>query len=350
MKKPRKSSKTGADVKLFLGLDYESQGFMHVQPPRNCPEYEQMAVADLYRRIKHDTEELLARIYPDYGKEWAKYGSKWCQANANQDPQEFYPPVSEDYGELFAENLRKGLWSKLHSTSKRTREEANKEFHDLLKTFTEKEARDAADALAHVAVDTAKWLENLSVKRAEVIREVASTMALWPVNMGMKKRATNKGGKGSVITRRDFAKEYLEGLGVGSKCKWPSAEHTGAQGPSLFRLAAERLLVDLLKMKRNPAFHFKKMTPWACRLVALPEPMTEDNVGKWWAVAKCLVDEQWEASPRFFDPLVKSCGTWQPVIKGKRRVPIADAGIHPSQRKSRVIDQRLQEAFETLAT
>jgi hypothetical protein len=354
MKKPRNPSKTGADIKLFLGLDYEYQGFMHIQPPRNCPEYEQMTVVEITTRIKHDTEELLARAYPSYGKEWAnKFGSKWCRGIAHLDPRGFCPPISEGYGERFAENLRKGLWQDLHSPEDSTRQKAHEEFHYLLKPFTEKESRDAANALAYLAIDAARWMENLSVKRAEVIQEVAKNHDLWPVNLGVRKRVSRNGGKGQlthVITRLDFAKEYLNRLGVGSNCKLPSTESTGAKPQSLFRLAAQRLLVDLLLMKSDPSFFFKKKTPWMRKLVALPEPMTKAHVGKWWAVAKQLVDEQWKANPRFFAPLIKSCGTWQQDIRGKRRVPITDARRGSSEKKSKVIDQRLKEAFETLAT
>jgi hypothetical protein len=347
--KARRKQETGTDMKLFLGLDYESEGFMHIKPPRNCAEYEQMAVSQICRRIQDDVEELVARAYPAYGEEWAKKFAPgyWQWRYAGFSP-------CRHITEKLANKLRHGLWKEINSTDSETAKKAQKEMIQLLDKYLEAEPKHAANALAFVTKQAATWLENLSAKRAALMKEVAREFSLWPVNMGLRPKVNNKAGKRKieiVLTRRDFAEEYLKGLGVNTDSRLPESAYSGADVKSPFRIAAEQLYTDLLLMKRNPPnWHFLKkgkrgwvlnMTPWAKKLFALQEPMTTANVGHWWKVAKFWLDERWEANRDLFRPLIGSCKS-----KGK---PLTEAPLFDSEVKSHVIDLRLREAFFALA-
>ena len=347
--KPRRKQATGTDVTLFLGLDYQIEGFMHIKPPRYCAEYEQMAVSEICRRIQDDVEELVARAYPAYGEEWAKKFAPryWQWRYAGFSP-------CRHITEKLANKLRHGLWKEVNSTDSETAKKAQKEIIQLADKYFEAEPKHAANALAFVTKRAATWLETLSVKRAELMREVAREFLLWPVNMGLRPKANSKAGQRRiemVLTRRDFAENYLKSLGVNMDSRSPESAYSGADKKSPFRIAAESLYTDLLRMKRNPpAAHFLKegkrgwivnVTPWAKKLFALQEPMTTANVGRWWEVAKFWLDEQWEANRDLFRPLIARC-------KSKDK-PLAEAPLFDSEVKSRVIDLRLREAFFALA-
>lgn len=341
---------TGTDMKLFLGLDDEIKGFMHIKPPRHCPEYEQLSVAEITRRIQDDIKELVARACPAAGQEWATtFAQAWWR-----DWGVPHNKRVQRIPEKLANELRRGLWEEINSTDSDTAKKAQEELKHLVDKYFEAEPKHAANALAFVTRQAATWLENLSVKRAELMREVARGLSLWPVNLGVKQREqTGKDGKKrirTVITRLAFAEKYLKGLGVNTNSQWPESAYSGAEERSPFHVAAVGLHRDLLLMKRNPKWYFLKpekrgwvlnMTPWAQKLVALPEPMTTANAAKWWKVAKFWLDEQWEANCEVFNPLIASCNS-----KGK---PLIAAPLFDSEVKSRVIDLRLNEAFFALA-
>ena|SRR6266567_4818821 len=82
---------TGLDRPFFLGGYSKLAGFMHYKPPRWTDEYAKMDDRDLFRRIRDDLEELLARAYPTYSDEWR---------------QEFTPNYWRDFPITYAGRLR----------------------------------------------------------------------------------------------------------------------------------------------------------------------------------------------------------------------------------------------------
>ncbi len=361
--KARRKQGTGTDMTLFLGLEYVIEGFTHTRLPRDCRDYEQMTVAEILDRVRGDVGELVARAYPAAREEWAK---------------RFAPAWWRDWGvphdkrcrhitEKLANRLRPGLWKEINSTDSETAEKAQKELTQLLNKYFEAEPKLAAHALAFVTKQAAYSLEGLSVKRAALMKEVARGFSLWPVNMGLRAKVNNKDGKRTtemVLTRRDFAEKYLKGLGVNTDSRFPESAHSGAKKISPFRIAAEQLYTDLLLMKHSPPnWNFLKISSWAKKLFALPEPMTTANAGDWWKVAKFWLDEQWDLDQEAFAPLIAVSKKWKndfgstspygagsgPLKRVKRKVPITEAPLYPSELRSTVIDSRLKEAFCALA-
>jgi len=344
--KRRRKQKTGADPdqKPFLGLGYESQGFMIRSFPRASHDYTQMLVSEISNRIQDDIEELVARAYPTSLEEWAKkFAPVWWRSHSGGFSRCRY------ITEKLANRLRRGLWEEINSKERETAKKAQEECAQLLTKYYAAEPKYAASALAFMVNKAASYLEALSVDRAELMREVAKGFQLWPVNMGLHAKVTNNDGKRKIamaLTRRDFAERYLKELGVNTESQWLESAYTGRGKRSPFHIAATRLHNDLLMMKREPRRYFLKqgkrgwapnITSWAKTLIALPEPMTKANAGYWWKVAKVWVDEQWEANREdSFGALIKY-------------LKLNDKRFTPSIVKRRVVDDSLKKAYVTLA-
>ena len=324
--------KTGTEMKLFLGLQWELEGYISGGPPRNTREYENMEVFELCRRIKDDMAELVARIHPTYREEWAKKFAPtwWRDYGIPHDKR------CRNVGEKLAETLRPGLWQRLKSKDSSTLKKAEEELAGQLKKHNEEEPEHAANALAFVTNHAATRLENLSVRRPELMQKVAKSFKTWPVNLGVI-RGKNGNHK---ITRLGFARKHLKQLDVNADCRLPTSEFSGAEPQSPFRLAAENLYCDLLLMKREPRWYFPKMTFWAKHLIALQEPMTPNNVDDWWKVAKAWLDEQWELNrDNAFAPLIEHLKHFRDDYKK----------LTPSLVKRQVVDDSLKKAFKSLA-
>ncbi len=323
--------KTGTKLDLFLGLRWDLEGYIHVKPPRFSKEYEKMEVRDLKRRIEKDIEELVARTYPTAEEEWGrKFAPAWWQ-----DWGVPHDKRAQVVDEKLAEALRPGLWQRLNTREILMAKEASKELTELLKKRDEKESKRAAESLASLTRKAVTWLENLSVRRPELIREVAKSSALWPVNLGMDK---DKSGNPKV-TRQTFARKYIERLAVNTECRWPGSDVTGAESLSPFHVAARELYTQLLVKKSEPwQVNFQKQTRWARTLFALEEPMTSRNAEAWWKTAKVWIDEQWDLSTRVetFGPLVL-------------HLHLDNQAYTSSIVKRQVIDDSLKKAFKALA-
>jgi hypothetical protein len=329
--------RTGTDAKFFIGSDWVLGGYIHIKPPRLTPEYERMTVTEIYQRIQDDIEELVARAYPTYTEEWQqKFASRYWQDFGISAEQRCWT-----IDEKFANKLCPGLWERLKSNDVATNKKANQQLNKLLKKYKEGEPKHAANSLAFATQQAATWLENLSVKRADLLREVAKSFHTWPVNLSVRKDKNDKW----KIARLKFARKYLERLEVNTACRLPSEKYTGAEQKSPFRVAAEELYVDMLLMKHNPEFHFLtkrkrgwflNLTPWAKKLTALSEPMMRANAPDWWRVAKVWIDEQWEIRREVFEPLI-------------RHLKLSDKNFTPSLVKKQVIDDSLKKAFKALA-
>lgn len=335
-------AKTGTESKLFIGLDYELQGFMHIQPPRYSPEYRKMSVAKITNRIREDINELLARAYPTYQEEWAlKYARGWYEGMLAPLRQDRWLDVGSLLDKPQADELCPGLWERLCSTDYETQRKAKEELGGLWQQRENQETIRAANSLANLAVRASTWLENLSVKCPDLIQKVAREFVLWPVNLGLLRRVQKgKDGKRRVkmlLSRREFAERYLKKLDVNANSRWPNSNFTGAEEIFPFRLAAVRLHTDLLMMKQAPESSFPKLTPWAKKLIALPEPLTTANADAWWAVAKEWLDEQWDANRRQFLPLI-------------RHLKLDNDAYTQSYVRKQVIDDSLKKAFKALAT
>jgi hypothetical protein len=187
-RRKKKGSETGISegmARFFVGGDWKIAGFMHVKPPRWTKEYDEMMLVDLVQRIQDDLEELLARAYPTYGKEW---GQRFDPNYSRRLPHAY------DYEEYLrcgikksvAEELRQGLWERISSQDAATSRQARDEYQQLLPQFLESEPRDAGNALAFIGKLVATYLENLFVKRNPLMRDVAAKYDLWPVNLGVQ--------------------------------------------------------------------------------------------------------------------------------------------------------------------
>ena len=300
-KRPKKSAKetaagtkgkhrkeTGIDnamAHFFLGGEDKIAGRMHYKPPRWRGEYEKMKVSDLVQRIGGDLDELRARAYPT--------------ATA------YYGLVK----------------------------------HRLLP----EESRHAANALVFLTRWAATHLENLFSNQRELVKQIARTRHLWPVNLGLRWEIV-KGKPTPQVRRLTFARGYLTDLELNLQCNFPSSHESGAEPASPFRVAAEELYTKMLMLKDGPHRHlwFSKVTPWAKRLFALSVPMTKSNSPDWWKVAKVYLYERWDKAQEEFKPLIKHLGFEYPILLSGK-VP------YESMFKSRVIDNALKEAFEALA-
>src|SRR5262249_21599441 len=158
--------------------------------------------------------------------------------------------------------------NRIISADKTTSRKATKEYQQRLREFLEKEPKEAASALVFVAQLAATYLEHLFAKRLSMIREIAATCDLWPVNLGLRAKMV-KGSPVYKVPRQAFARDYLIKLGLNSCCDFPSRHESGAESGSPFRLAAEDLYRWMLLLKERRKICFSKVTPWARRLFAL---------------------------------------------------------------------------------
>jgi len=186
----KKDSETGISegmARFFVGGDWKIAGFMHIKPPRWTREYEEMMVVDLVQRIQDDLEELLARAYPTYGKEWGQRfdPNYWRRAPHAYDYEGY---LRCGINKSVAEELRPGLWESISSEDTATSRQARDEYQQLLQQFLENEPRHAANALAFIGKQVATYLENLFIKRNALMRDVAAKYDLWPVNLGIQEK------------------------------------------------------------------------------------------------------------------------------------------------------------------
>jgi hypothetical protein len=336
-----KKSATGIDEgmdRFFVGGEWQIAGFMHIKPPRWTREYEKLRVRDLVRRIQDDIEELLARAYPTYTEEWQQ---KFAPNYWRQFPITYEGYLRCVINQSVAEELCNGLWERIISQDKKVSRKACEEYQRLLGQFLESEPRHAANALAFLARKATAYLAHLFEKRPALMKEVAKTLNLWPVNLGLRVKVV-KGKPVREVTGLGFARNYLTELRLDSRCDFPSADRSGAHSP--FRLAAEELYTKMLMLKDDPERHvwFPKLTPWARRLFALTVPMTKRNSVYWWKVAKIYLYERWDKAQKEFKPLIEH-------LDFKYPIQLSSKTPYESNIKSRVIDNGLKEAFIALA-
>ncbi|HWX17304.1 MAG TPA: hypothetical protein VNY07_12015 [Chthoniobacterales bacterium] len=293
-----------------------------------------MEVSDLCWRAKEDLEELFSRAYPTYAEEWEQKFAPHRQTARNAT----YRVRVSSYGRIgpsISSSLSPGLRERLFSSDdEAVREQASKEYHEIAGRLLKEEPRHAARALAFLIQWGAEYLENLYVRQPVLMKEVAKTRDLWPVNLGLRAKLV-KDKRTFEVRRLAFARKYLTTLELNSACVFPSKHESGAQKLSKFKFAAEGLYEHLLLLKSN-RMYFRRVTPWAKRLFALSVPMTKHNTAEWWSVAKDYLDERWEKSRKEFDPLI---GKLQ--LSGKTP--------YESSIKTRIIDNELKQAFEGLA-
>ena len=320
--------------RFFVGGERKIAGFMHpYNRPRLTEEYEKMRVTDLAERIEHDLQELLARAYPTSTEEWIqRIAPNYCpEFGITYKSRLLYRIIQS-----VAEELRRGLWERIISQDKAVSCEALKEYKRLLPQFLEREPKHAAIEFAFIAEKAASYLEYLSDRRGELMKEIAAKCNLWPVNLGLKVKVV-KGEPVREITRLSFARNYLIELELNSRCDFPSTRGSGSHSP--FRLAAEELHTKMLMLKN---YYFPKVTPWVKRLFALTLPMTKRNSQDWWEVAKIYLYERWDKAQEEFKPLIKHLGFKYPI-------QVSSKAPYESNIKSRVIDNGLKDAFIALA-
>jgi hypothetical protein len=214
--KDKQRKETGIDKAMahfFLGGQSKIAGELFYKPPRWTEEYKKMRVVDLVRRIQGDLEELQAPAY-----------------------------------------------------ERRLRVVIHKNISDSLRP---EEPRHAANALVFLTQGATTYLENLFFKRQALMKEIARTRDLWPVNLGRRLK-TVTGKRTHEIRRLTFARKYLNELELSSQCNFPNTPRSGLESPSPFKLAAEDLYTKMLLLKDDPHHHvwFPKVTPWAKRLFA----------------------------------------------------------------------------------
>jgi hypothetical protein len=220
--------------------------------------------------------------------------------------------------------------------------------------WTGKVLDNSAQSLAAMAILAAELLEHLaSVKDwhdSQMISFAARKSECWPILMRLGVKRNKKGER--CLEGADKAKAYLirikQGQNAATKLKYFSDRNANK-----FKRAAELLLHELVSWRERGAWR-GTITVWAKELFALGDlPMTADNVGDWWLVAKCWMDEQWETNRKQFDPLIKSCKHTKEDKKTKvkqvKQLSADDVGLFESEIKSRVIDLRLKESFFALA-
>ena len=168
------------------------------------------------------------------------------------------------------------------------------------------------------------------------MKEVAAKCDLWPVNLGLRRKII-KGEPKHQVTRLTFARNYLTQLGLNSDCDFPTAQESGAEPRSPFKLAAQDLYCFML-LQKDSKLKWNKLNAWEKKLRALHAPMTRKRALDWWKVAKIYVDERWETARSEFTPLIKHLG-----LKLSKKTP------YESNIKSRVINNDLKDAFVGLA-
>ena len=201
--KKKEAGETGIKEGLdhfFLRGESKIAGFMQINPPRWAEEHRQIGVEDLGRRIQGDVEELLARAYPSYAEEWYQ---RFAPNEWQKVTYEVF--LRREVNKGVAEELCPGLWNRIISPDKTTSRKAAKEYQRRLGEFLEKEPKEAASALAFVAQLAATYLEHLYAKRVSMIREIAATCDLWPVNLGLRAKMV-KGRPVYKVTRQAFSR------------------------------------------------------------------------------------------------------------------------------------------------
>jgi hypothetical protein len=197
------------------------------------------------------------------------------------------------------------------------------------------DSRNAAEKLSAMAVTATDLLEQLADSTAKNRISLAAARAhKWPVNLSLGVRR-----KTATLQGAEDAKIYLIEIELGKSPRSPLQSLTDPKATP-FTKAAELILHDLLRWRERGAW--ANLTSWNKDLLSLYYPMTKDNVNEWWSVAKRWMDEQWEAKPEFFTPLIESCKSkgWS-LASGRHE-------NYPSEVRRTVIDLRLKEAFFAL--
>jgi hypothetical protein len=288
---------------------------------------------DLYCRIQDDLEELLARAYPTYSDEWQQ---EFVPNDWRKLPITYANHPRTVIHESVAESLCPGLIKRIRSPSKSESRKALVEYRTLVDQLLREEPKHAANALAFIASWLTTYLENLSVKRQALMKEVAAKCDLWPVNLGLRRKII-KGEPKHQVTRLTFARNYLTQLGLNSDCDFPTAQESGAEPMSPLKLAAQDLYRFML-LQKDSKLKWNELNAWEKKLRALHAPMTRKRALDWWKVGKIYVDERWETARSEFTPLIKHLG-----LKLSNKTP------YESSIKSRVIDNDLKDAFIGLA-
>jgi hypothetical protein len=275
----KRRKETGIDegfAPLFVGLEDKIAGHMHYKPPRWKGEHEIMKVSDLVQRITSDLDELCARAYP----------------------------TATAYYGLVKQRL------------------------------PAEESRHAANALVFLTQRAATYLENLFFNQRELIKQIARTRDLWPVNLALRWE-TVEGKPTPEVRRLMFARGYLTDLELNLQCNFPSSHESGAKPVSPFRVATEELYSRMLLIKRDYYVWFPKLTRWGKRLLALKVPMRKSNAADWWKVVKVYLYERWDKAQQEFEPLLKHLGFKYPLERN-------DKMPYESMFKKRVIDNDLK--------
>jgi hypothetical protein len=257
-KRRRRTTQTGIregfDRFLVLGGSAKLSGFMHYQLPRWTDEYEKMEVRDISWRIHDDIAELLARAYPTSVHDWDQQ-FEWRRPRVI--PRVTYEDRLRGYGGIgksISESQNPGLNERLFSPDENVQEQASKEYEEIVQRLLKEEPRAAANALVFIVKWAANYLENLYVRRPGLMKEVAKTQDLWPVNLGLRMKVV-KGKPIRELTRSSFAREYLIGLELNSQCTFPTR---AARNQSLRSRQRQRTFIF--------GCEFSRMIRGVCRL------------------------------------------------------------------------------------
>jgi hypothetical protein len=280
-----------------------------------------------------------------------KGNSKQNPPKTGAPPAHFLAYLGVSRSLLAAEYGRKQREFLAKQSTKEIAERINLELLELAyrvrKTFLfgwfeneDKTKRDMRPTLALAVIGTlaANLLEELATTNPLEIISTAARRNSWPVNMQLGKKNEK-----TVLIGAGAVKDYLTKIRLGWKPPRIYANHRSPK-TSPFRQAAELLYNSLLDWREIGAWRGYadgEPTEWNRKLSSLRPPMTPCNVNEWWADAKEWMDEQWAENPDLFKPLIASCAS-----KGKS---LTDAGLFESERKSRMINLRLKEAFFALA-
>ncbi len=151
--------------------------------------------------------------------------------------------------------------------------------------------KDAAEGLAKLVLDGVHLVGLLSDNKRELCREVARTLAEWPVTADLTERSWQR-----------TAEQLVQDLSLGSAIKgFIRSARTGKENP--IRRYATAIYQALLQTR----WRFKEADgtsqtregcpPWAAKTLTLPR-FTKDNVRAWTALGKEMLLEQ---RPGFLD-------------------------------------------------
>lgn len=206
--------------------------------------------------------------------------------------------------------------------------------------LTRKGSENPAKNLAGMATAAARFLQDLAFSDSVFdVQLAAMARSSWPVVLRLGTKVTG-GKRKEVLQDAEWAKEYLRRIKL-DQTSSPKFKYLSNPRANMFNKAAEVLVHQLLEW-RERAIRASANTPWARRLLSLDSPMTAKNVSDWWAVAKEWADEQWEANPEPFKPLIEACKKRGQSLGGSNH------DLFPSEVRARVIDSRLKEAFFSL--